>query len=43
MENEEDFVRWYIENYMLEDFINDHKAEIEYAKEMCAKEVEEEE
>ena len=43
MENEEGFVKWYIENHMLEDFINDHEAEIEYAKEMCAKEVEEEE
>lgn len=43
MENEEDFVKWYVENYMLEDFINDHEAEIEYAKEMYAKEVEEEE
>lgn len=43
MENEEDFVKWYVENYMLEDFINEHEAEIEYAKEMYAKEVEEEE
>ena len=43
MESEKDFVKWYIENYMLEDFINDHEAEIEYAKEMYAKEVEEEE